>query len=156
MHLLRRWTGWAALLALFSVASAFTVRSPDRPSAHAPIDITVYKSPSCGCCAKWIDHLTANGFKVTTRNMEDVTPIKSQNHVPDALRSCHTAIVNGYVIEGHVPASDIQHLLRDKPKISGLAVPGMVTGSPGMEGGTAQSYDVVAFGDGKTSVYAKH
>jgi hypothetical protein len=152
MTVTRRWTTWALIVAAVAVGSAFKLVNPPPP----PIAITVWKSPTCGCCAKWIDHLNANGFKVTTRNLDDVTPIKNQNHVPENLRSCHTAVVNGYVIEGHVPAADIQHLLRDHPKVVGLAVPGMVTGSPGMEGGTAQAYDVVSFGDGKTAVYAKH
>lgn len=156
MKLYRRWTTWTALAAIIAVTSAFMIDHPGSAAAVAPIEITVYKSPSCGCCAKWIDHLTANGFKVTTRNMDNVDPVKDQNHVPAALRSCHTAVVNGYVIEGHVPAADIQKMLRDHPKIAGLSVPGMVTGSPGMEGSGAQAYDVVAFGDGKTSVFAKH
>lgn len=157
MRFPRRWTLWTSLVAITAVTSAFVTNSRGGSSSANPsVEITVYKSPTCGCCAKWIDHLTANGFKVTTRNMDDVNPIKNQNHVPEALRSCHTAVVNGYVIEGHVPAADIQRLLRDHPKVVGLSVPGMVVGSPGMDGPNAQAYDVVAFGDGKTSVFAKH
>ncbi len=153
MRIFKRWTSWVALAAVAGVTSAYV---SDSRTAAPPIEITVYKSPTCGCCAKWIEYLTASGFKVTTRNMDNVDPVKDQNHVPAALRSCHTAVVNGFVIEGHVPAADIQRMLRDHPKIVGLSVPGMVTAPPGMEGPNAQAYDVVAFGDGKTSVFAKH
>ncbi|MEO8198993.1 MAG: DUF411 domain-containing protein [Gemmatimonadota bacterium] len=156
MKAFKRWTSWTALAAIVAVTSAYVSESHGTSTAAAPIEITVYKSPTCGCCAKWIEHLTASGFKVTTRNMDNVDPVKDQNHVPATLRSCHTAVVNGYVIEGHVPAADIQRMLREHPKIVGLSVPGMVTGSPGMEGAHAEAYDVVAFGDGKTSVFAKH
>lgn len=123
--------------------------------AEAPTPITVYKSPSCGCCAKWVEHLRANGFAPTVRDMEDLSEVKATFGVPSALQSCHTASVGQYVIEGHVPADLIRRMLRERPKIAGLAVPGMVTGSPGMEGGRAEPYDVVAFDRaGHTSVYA--
>jgi hypothetical protein len=97
-----------------------------------------------------------HGFKVTVVDMNDVSPVKRQHKVPETLWSCHTAVVDGYVIEGHVPAPDIERLLREHPNVAGLAVPGMVTGSPGMENGRAQAYDVVSFGDAKTQVYAHH
>jgi hypothetical protein len=97
-----------------------------------------------------------HGFKVTVVDMNDVSPVKRQHKVPETLWSCHTAVVDGYVIEGHVPAPDIERLLREHPNVAGLAVPGMVTGSPGMESGRAQAYDVVSFGDAKTQVYAHH
>lgn len=123
--------------------------------AEAPTPITVYKSPSCGCCAKWVEHLRANGFAPAVRDMEDLSEVKATFGVPSALQSCHTASVGQYVIEGHVPADLIRRMLRERPKIAGLAVPGMVTGSPGMEGGRAEPYDVVAFDRaGHTSVYA--
>ena len=116
----------------------------------------MYKDPSCGCCTKWIDHLRAHGFAVTARDMDDMDEVKATFGVPGKLQSCHTATLGSYVVEGHVPADVIQKMLKERPRILGLAVPGMPVGSPGMEGGRAQHYDVVAFErNGKTSVYAK-
>ena len=126
-------------------------------ASAAPTNITVYKSPTCGCCGKWIEHLEANGFKVKAVNQADVSPIKQQHGVPYALGSCHTALVDGYVIEGHVPADDIKRLLRERPKAVGLAVPGMPTGSPGMEGPNPERYETLLFEkDGKSRPYAQH
>ena len=117
--------------------------------------ILVYKSPTCGCCRKWVDHLTQNGFEVTAKDVADVSPIKTRYGVPTAVSSCHTGLVGGYAIEGHVPADLIHRLLREKPKAIGLAVPGMPAGSPGMEGLTKDRYDVLLIGtNGKTQVYA--
>jgi hypothetical protein len=122
-------------------------------------NVTVYKDPSCGCCAKWVEHLKQNGFTtkvIESKNLEDV---KTQNHVPRQARSCHTALVNGYAIEGHVPAADVQRLLKERPAIAGLAVPGMPIGSPGMEvpGRKTQPFDVLSFDkDGQTRVFASH
>ena len=119
---------------------------------------TVYKTPSCGCCKKWVDHMQKSGYTVTVHDLEDVAPIKKKYAVPDALASCHTAIVTGgYIIEGHVPADLVDKLVTQAPKdVIGLAVPGMVQGSPGMESGTAEKYDVVSFDKtGKTKVYAQ-
>jgi hypothetical protein len=121
--------------------------------------VTVFKDPSCGCCAKWVEHLKQNGFTVKVIESNKLDDIKSQNHVPREARSCHTALVNGYAIEGHVPASDIQRLLKEHPAVAGLAVPGMPIGSPGMEvpGRKAQPFDVLAFDkDGSTRVFASH
>ena len=123
-----------------------------------PIDVTVYKSPTCGCCAKWVDHLKANAaLRVSTRDLDDLTTVKRGLGVPEALESCHTAVAGGYAFEGHVPGDLVAKVLRERPKIAGLAVPGMPVGSPGMEVGTRKDrYDVVAFTrDGRTSVYAK-
>ena len=118
--------------------------------------VTVYKSASCGCCHKWIDHLRAAGFTVTAFDTEDLTSVATSMGVPFRLSSCHTARVGNYVIEGHVPADLIQKLLAEHPALAGLAVPGMVTGSPGMEGPGAQSYDIIAWDrQGKTTVYAR-
>jgi hypothetical protein len=111
--------------------------------------IQVYKTPTCGCCTKWIDHLRDAGFDVEATDMPDLTALKAMNGVPNGLTSCHTAMVEGYVIEGHVPASDITKLLAERPKIAGLAVPGMPMGSPGMEHpdpSRHESFDVLAFG----------
>ncbi len=126
-----------------------------RAQAPKPVPVVVYKSPTCGCCGKWVEHMRANGFDVTVNNMPDVTPIKDKQGVPAALRSCHTAIVGNYAIEGHVPADVVKKLLKEKPNAAGIAVPGMPMGSPGMEGGSKDTYNVVLFDkSGKTSVYA--
>ena len=119
--------------------------------------VAVFKSPTCGCCAKWVEHLRANGFAPTATNVDDINAVKTRHNVPKSVQSCHTALVGGYVIEGHVPASDIKRLLKERPAISGLAVAGMPVGSPGMEGATPQPYDVLSFDkQGKTRVYATH
>lgn len=123
-----------------------------------PIDIAVYKSPSCGCCKQWVEHLRANSFAVTVHETEDLQPVKSQYQVPEALHACHTAVIGGYVIEGHVPATDIRRLLNERPKARGLAVPGMPDGSPGMEtGGPAEHYDVMLFADsGEPQIFSSY
>ena len=95
--------------------------------------ITVFKSPSCGCCGKWVEYMRSHGFTVATRDMEDLEAIKKMAGVPDGLQSCHTATVGGYVVEGHVPVEAVRRLLRERPKTRGIAVPGMPAGSPGME-----------------------
>ncbi|MBI2187670.1 MAG: DUF411 domain-containing protein [Acidobacteria bacterium] len=121
--------------------------------------VQVYKSPTCGCCANWVKHLQQHGFTAQVTETEDVGAIKQQRGVPPKAQSCHTAIVGGYVIEGHVPAADIQRLLKEKPAIVGLAVPGMPIGSPGMEvpNVAPQKYDVVAFDkQGQLKVFASH
>ncbi len=126
-----------------------------RP-AHAA-DVIVYKSPTCGCCKAWVRHLQENGFSVQVRDQWDVNSIKTELGVPPRLRSCHTAMVDGYVIEGHVPAREIQRLLKEKPQIKGLTVPGMPMGSPGMEGPFTVAYDVLTFQQsGDTSRYASY
>jgi hypothetical protein len=119
--------------------------------------VTVYKSPTCGCCSKWISHLEANGFEVEAIDVKDVRPLKSANGVPEELASCHTALVDGYVVEGHVPVADIRRLLEERPAVDGIAVPGMPIGSPGMEGAHPETYDVVSFDDGsQVGVFATH
>jgi hypothetical protein len=125
--------------------------------AQAPTPIAVYKSATCGCCAKWVEHLRATGFAPAATNVSDLAEVKTKYHVPQAVQSCHTAVVSGYVIEGHVPAADIRRLLKERPAISGLAVAGMPSGSPGMEGSSPRRYEVLAFdAQGKTTVYATH
>lgn len=144
-----------------ALAGGVTVaaRALEAESAAAkPIAVTVYKSPTCGCCKKWVDHVESDRtLSVTTRDLPDVAPIKQELGVPSALASCHTAVAAGYAFEGHVPVDLMTKVLRERPKIAGLAVPGMPVGSPGMEvGGRKDAYDVVAFTkDGRTSVYAK-
>ena len=124
-------------------------------AAHAakPPTLDVYKRSSCGCCKEWIKHLEAHGFKVRAHDVEDPSAMRAKAGIPDELGSCHTATVAGYAIEGHVPASDIQRLLKLRPKAIGLAVPGMPLGSPGMEGARRDPYDVLLVKDGKTSVF---
>ena len=127
-------------------------------AAAAGTPITVYKTPSCGCCKLWVDHLKANGFDPKTHDLPDLSETKDNLGVPDALRSCHTAVIGRYVIEGHVPADLIKKIAAEKPaNVIGLAVPGMPAGSPGMEvPGRKDAYDVFAFNrDGKRTVYAK-
>ncbi len=120
-------------------------------------DVIVYKSPTCGCCKLWIDHLKANGFTVKAHDTENVIAHKQRLGLLPELAACHTAVVNGYVIEGHVPAADIKRLLKEKPKITGLAVPGMPMGSPGMEGPVKESYEVKAFDkNGRVTTYSRH
>jgi hypothetical protein len=115
-------------------------------AADEPVAITVYRSPTCGCCGKWIDHLKENNFDVKDIVSGEMDAIKARHGIPKEMASCHTAIVDGYVVEGHVPASDITNMLKTRPKVAGLAVPGMVTGSPGMEmGGRVDPYDVMSF-----------
>jgi hypothetical protein len=120
--------------------------------------VTVYKTPWCGCCSVWVEHLRKNGFKVTVNEVEDTGEYQRKYGVPGGLESCHTAIVAGYTVEGHVPAAEIQRLLKEKPGAKGLAVPGMPIGSPGMEQGSrSQRYSVLLFqADGKTSVYKEY
>lgn len=139
-----------------------TLATAYSPAPRAPYSmatkVTVYKDQYCGCCKNWIAHLQEHGFAVVSHDTPDLAQAKRTGRVPEKLYSCHTAFVDGYVVEGHVPAADIQRMLRDKPKIAGIAVPGMPAGSPGMEVGSRKDkYDVVAFTrEGRTSVFASH
>jgi len=108
--------------------------------------ITVHKDPTCGCCSGWVEHLQKAGFGTKVLDAKDLDAVKKRLGVPDELAACHTAQLAGYVIEGHVPAVALRRLLAEKPKAAGLAVPGMPVGSPGMEGGPPEKYDVVLFG----------
>ena len=142
---------------VFAAALVVTLGAAALPTTAVPPSILVYKSPSCGCCKAWMDHLSQNGFKVTGKDMDDVQPMKDEVGLPAKLASCHTAIVDGYVIEGHVPAADIQRLLKERPKIVGLSAPGMPPSSPGMDQPGKVPYDVIAFdAKGATTVFAKH
>lgn len=124
--------------------------------AAAPV-VEVYKSATCGCCTEWVKHLRANGFEVNAHDVDDPAAYRAKYGVPDALGSCHTAVVDGYALEGHVPASEIKRLLAQRPKARGLSVPGMPLGSPGMEGPRADPYAVMLIGnDGAHSVYARY
>ena len=140
---------------------AGVVTMMSRPAWHVaaasrPL-VTVYKSPTCGCCSLWVTHLKDAGFPVKAEDVPDVAPIKDKHGVPKSLASCHTALVDGYVIEGHVPADLIDRLLAERPPVVGLAVPGMPLGSPGMEapGRPAERYQILTFDrSGRTGVFA--
>ncbi|PKM09401.1 MAG: copper amine oxidase [Gammaproteobacteria bacterium HGW-Gammaproteobacteria-4] len=121
--------------------------------------MVVSKSPSCGCCGRWVEHMRAAGFELEVHNMDNMSPVKERVGVPPGKGSCHTAEVAGYFIEGHVPAEDVKRLLAERPDARGLVVAGMVMGSPGMEmpGGRVQPYRVeLVAKDGSTTVYARH
>lgn len=120
-------------------------------------EVVVYKDPACGCCGKWVEHMERSGFRVTARNVGDLATVKRKQRVPQPLGSCHTALVAGYTIEGHVPADAVRRLLRQRPAgVIGLAVPGMPLGSPGMESPTPQRYEILAFyGNGSTRVFER-
>lgn len=144
-----------AAAALASLAGA-AVYAQTPAAAAKPTAISVIRDVGCGCCLNWVDHLRKAGFTAIVR--ESSQRFTETRGVPQALRSCHTGIVGGYMIEGHVPAADIQRLLKERPPIAGLAVAGMPMGSPGMEqGGRRDPYQVIAFDKaGKTSVYSSH
>ncbi len=161
-----------ALIILSAAAGVMFFKAKQPPQAtqqmkmsqQAPVEtslpeVTVYKSATCGCCSKWITHLESEGFKVVSHNKDDMNTIKIEAGLQPELASCHTAFVDGYVIEGHVPASDIKHLLNTKPAVLGLTAPGMPQKSPGMqpEGLAPQDYDVLAFDKaGQTSVFSRY
>jgi hypothetical protein len=127
------------------------------PALAARDVIEVFKSSTCGCCTKWIAHLRANGFEVQAHDVDDISVTRARLGVPQALGSCHTGRVGGYLIEGHVPARDIQRLLRERPDAAGLAVPGMPRGSPGMEADVRDPYDVLLFQlNGHYMVYQRY
>lgn len=126
-------------------------------SAQTALKAEVYKSPYCGCCEKWVEHMRAEGFAVSAHNVNDVDGTRQSLGMPQRYGSCHTAKVGGYLIEGHVPAADVKRLLKEKPKAIGLAAPGMPQGSPGMETNRPQPYDTLLVqADGSHTVFAKH
>jgi hypothetical protein len=142
------------LHALLLIVAALGV---DSALAQSAAMVEVFKSPSCGCCGKWVEHLRQNGFKVQTHDVSNIAAHRKKLGMPDQLGSCHTASVGGYVVEGHVPAADIRRLLKDKPKALGLAVPAMPPGSPGMESATPVSYQTLLVqADGTAKVFAQH
>jgi len=145
-----------ALLARGVAAAAAAIVSPALLRAAAGTPMMVYKDPSCGCCHNWVEIMRTSGFDVSVKDTTDMPAIKTRYKVGRNLTSCHTALVGGYVVEGHAPADVIRKLLAEKPKVLGIAVPGMPVGSPGMEGGRKVAYDVLTFdAAGKTTVFAK-
>jgi len=141
---------------LVAITSLFALARSSPSQSSGPL-VRVFKDATCGCCGKWVEHLRANGFTVKVQEVNDTSAYQRQYRVPRSMVSCHTAIVNGYTIEGHVPAADIKRLLSERPKVVGLAVPGMPVGTPGMEGAHSDAYSVLAFDEsGHTSVYARY
>lgn len=132
--------------AVFAVAGAVYAATAMVEPAAAARTVTVWKSPTCGCCTDWVDHMRQAGFDVAVRNVDDMQPLKTARGVPPQMQSCHTAEVDGYVLEGHVPADAVNRMLAERPQAKGLAVPGMPQGSPGMETGQKDPYEVVLFG----------
>ncbi|MEO7940811.1 MAG: DUF411 domain-containing protein [Burkholderiaceae bacterium] len=126
--------------------------------AFAAVQLQVYKNPDCGCCTGWVDHLKAAGFSVTVTDVANTAPIRQRLGLPERFAGCHTAVVDGYVIEGHVPAAEVRRLLASRPKAIGLAVPGMPVGSPGMEMGARRDRYAVLLVDstGRESVFASY
>ena len=145
----RWWKGQAVAMAVAAVLWL--------PAVAAAQTLEVYKSPYCGCCGAWVDHMREAGFAVSVIEQEDLSPVKARLGVPAALQSCHTAVIEGYVIEGHVPAADVARLLAARPMATGLAVPGMPIGSPGMERGARRDpYDVIRFWPTGRAVFSRH
>ena len=156
----REWLGAVVRTVAGAATLTAVARGAAAMSAPKPTPIVVYKDPDCGCCKAWVTHLRVNGFAPNPYDRGDMDALKDSLGVPTALRSCHTAVAGRYVIEGHVPAADIKRLLASAPKdVAGIAVPGMPTGSPGMEvpGRTPDRYDVLAYtANGTTRTFARH
>lgn len=149
------------LLLIIAVLAACGSSAPNQPAVDRQdsLVVTVFKDPACGCCSAWIDYLAESGFLVETKDVQHLAAVKAQHQVPPDLQSCHTAILDGYIIEGHVPVAEMEWLLGEQPDISGIAVPGMPIGSPGMvvQGVAPQPFDVIAWSkDGQTQVFASH
>jgi hypothetical protein len=139
----------ALLAAVAALSPAGVVRAAEEPV------MTVHKDPTCGCCAGWVQHLEKAGFVTKVIETKDIDAVKTRLGVPDDLAACHTAVISGYVIEGHVPAAALKRFLAEKPNAAGLAVPGMPIGSPGMEGASPEPYQVVLFGPDGRRPYAR-
>ena len=138
------------------LAATSNIREPAATPNTEDVDVVVYKTASCGCCSKWVEHLQKNGLDVAALNVASTAPAREQAGVPNRLGSCHTAVVGDYWVQGHVPAELVYRLITERPAdIEGIAVPGMPAGSPGMEGPNPVEYDVIAYHtDGSSSVYA--
>lgn len=145
----------AAATVALAGAAGWTLGETSTSAGATVVD--VWKSPSCGCCGGWIEHMRDAGFAVTVRDTEDMAAVKAAKGVPEALGSCHTAVVDGYVVEGHVPAGDIRRLLAERPQAKGLAAPGMPQDAPGMDMNSGEPYQVMIFGDnGSRGIFARH
>ena len=149
-----------ALPLLLVAALAAPVAAQSKTAAPAKKEaaerITVYRSRTCGCCGKWVQHLKDNGFEVAEHIVEQIDNAPGRDRVPEKLRSCHIAKIRTYVVEGHVPADVVKDMLKKRPEIEGIAVPGMPQGSPGMESPTPQPYEVIAWTKaGKSWTFAR-
>ena len=142
----------SALLGLATLGGVSTAVATDDD------EVVMYKDPNCGCCGKWAEHMRENGFSVKEISSAEMGAVKRAAGVPQKLGSCHTAKVGGYIVEGHVPASDVKRMLTEQPAIVGISAPGMPLGSPGMEGPyPADRYDVISFdGEGRTAIFSSH
>ena len=150
-----RYLRYAILLAAF-VVPADAAQQGSKPASSGGQAITVYRTATCGCCGLWVDHLKGAGFNPTVHMVTSMSEAPPHKRVPAALHSCHTATLEGYIVEGHVPADVIRQLLAERPKVVGIAVPGMPPGSPGMESPKPQPYEVLTFDEnGRTTVYAR-
>jgi hypothetical protein len=135
-----------------------SLQACSTPAAQPALPtMVVHKTPTCGCCEKWVSHMRQAGFTLDVRNIDDTTAERAKAGVPSELASCHTGVVDGYAVEGHIPATVVKRMLQERPKIAGIAAPGMPVGSPGMEQpGYGEPYDVIAFDkSGKRSVYER-
>lgn len=143
----------AALAVLLGTATLAACGASSPTSS----DVRVFRTATCGCCLGWAEHMEQGGFSVEVIEVDDLDAVKARLGVPAGLQSCHTAEVGGYVVEGHVPAGDVQRLLSERPEVRGLAVPGMPEGSPGMEGPNPEPYAVLAFdAHGRVEVFQQH
>ncbi len=159
--MLRTLTLFAGLLLVAACSSADGAPGAESEGAEAVVadaslpTVLVYKSPTCGCCNGWVEHMRQAGFTVDARDVRDLISVKMDGGVPTQMSSCHTAIIDGYVVEGHVPAEQVKRLLAERPEVAGIAVPGMPIGSPGMEGANPEPYQVLSFTHaGEAAVFA--
>jgi hypothetical protein len=143
---------------LLAVVLSLTAVTMTQASDGLAKDVVVYKNPQCGCCNKWVRYLEDHGYNVSVENTRDVYAVKQMLGVPERLASCHTAIIDGYVVEGHITHRDIEKLLLTRPEVKGIAVPGMPAGTPGMEiGNVVESYDVISFDEnGNLKIFSRH
>ncbi len=153
---IRKYLLGVAAVGLAGLTAFAAIRAGGGPPPSPAV--VAYTTPTCGCCGKWVTHLRRNGFQVTVHSVGDLNPVRSKLDVPRDLLSCHTAVVDGYIVEGHIPAEDIRRLLEERPQGRGIAVPGMPIGSPGMEHGNRRDpYAVILYGkDGARTVFATH
>jgi hypothetical protein len=153
---LRQRLAWIFLSLVLAGLPAHADQTQTKPAQPAATDARVFLTPTCGCCRLWTDHMAAAKFNVTRDVMPDLQAVPHRKRVPSHLQACHTALVGDYIVEGHVPADVVRQMLKDKPKIAGISVPGMPIGSPGMEGAYVQSYSIIAFrSDGTTYEFAR-
>lgn len=139
------------------MAGLAVIAIPTAALAQGAKRITVYKTPWCGCCGGWVDHMRRAGWTAQVVELEDLAPIRARHGIPERLSSCHTGVVGRYAIEGHVPASDVERLLREAPAARALTAPGMPAGSPGMESAGREPYvTLLILADGSTRTFGRH